>query len=299
MRMRSPPANNGAATPVRRLNYRPEIELPVQFAQATSSVPDQAQVPDSILRRLGADDPQRAGDLGTEFLERALVARRDQPELLDSHILLSLVLLRRAAAEPRLRQSLENGTENQNYATILGNLALAESLGSKQQIGSDSAARSAILASTALGGSSTAYELAAHYALAEGDALAAVGLFSRAYGTVQGTGSRVDSIRRALDRGYQLALAKTSLSKIEIAQFDPSQLPNADASQWRRLATRWPINFEFKGRGSRSTHFLLTVARVTIQPRRSMRGLRAFRRGQSRWWCPSPPAARATWSRAS
>jgi urea transport system substrate-binding protein len=247
-------SSSAAGTPTPQIQPPPTPAAPAGEQRPPPSGSDATQkasiesIERTVVDQLGTGSLEDASRLGASFLTHALAASRNGSDLAASHVRLALRLLRDAARRPEVSRALLAGTRNRDYAALAGNLALAEDLGTDYRLGSKQGARQAILAADALGGSSSGYELAARYALAESDPASAAGLYARSFAMLGSDSPRERAIRSDLTQGFRNAIASTGLpANSEIAQFDPSRLPRQPDSLWHALASRQPGNFEFQG----------------------------------------------------
>jgi branched-chain amino acid transport system substrate-binding protein len=126
---------------------------------------------------------------------------------------------------------------------------LAEELGVKYRIGNRADAKDMILASGVLGGSYTAYELAANYAIEDTNYLSGATLLARAYAAVPEKISRDQAVKSGIDRSFRVVAAQAGLaSGTAIAEFRrPSRSLFPSNSEWTELALDLPIAFNFRG----------------------------------------------------
>jgi hypothetical protein len=220
-------------------------------SQGKRSESSQSQKAQALVDQLGVDNPDFAAKVGATFLEKALTASKNDQDAAASLVRLALASLRRGAASPSIRRALQNNMEHREYAALLGNLALAEDIGIKYGLGTKDAATKAIFAANALGGSPTAYELAANYALAT-EPVSAAALYARAFSQLSPSDP---GEREHINADFHVALssARVLASVPDISDFDPSKLKasptsNADAhGYWYEMVTDQPHVFEFNG----------------------------------------------------
>jgi S1-C subfamily serine protease len=185
---------------------------------------------ESIMDQLGADSPDAAAKLGLRFLENALSAPPTQYQLTQSRLILSIALFRRALGSPVIQRAREEGTKDRDFAAVFANLAVAEDLGISYNVGTRTAAEAAIRAADRLGGSPTAYQLAAHYARQEGDPIAAAGLYAQAFAMLE-PDRKHERYRDEVSKDFSAAIAEAGFApNIEISEFDIASLPNRGAS---------------------------------------------------------------------
>jgi tetratricopeptide (TPR) repeat protein len=151
-----------------------------------------------ILNELRENFPLKlAKDMGMYFLREAMTAREERPELARIHAKFAEALLVGAANRQNVLNAVVNGVRRREYAALMANIALTEDI-----LGDQLRAREAIFCADALGGSAIAYQLAAKYALVQGDVLAATGLYARAYSILAGDGARSQALRNELNREF-------------------------------------------------------------------------------------------------
>ena len=236
------------------------------FAESRNQMParnNPALDPNRIIEGLSEGDPNKAGDLGAANLDRALRLQHRSPDLSSAHTRLALGFLRKAANHEKIKQNLHKKTRNRDYAAMVGNLALAEDLGFKLHVGgSRNEAIKAIAASSALGGSSPALQLAATYALEANDTASAAALFAQSWRLAQGTGALDEAVRRNLETSFAQAIGQPSITTATISQFDDLQLQRRPINSiWRALAARRPVN-DFLG----DSPFNVVAPEVIHQP---------------------------------
>jgi hypothetical protein len=145
-------------------------------------------------------------------------------------------------------------------------------LGIGYGLGNKDAAKEAILAADALGGSPTAYQLAGRYAFEEADATSAAGLYARAFAMLSPSNPREQSIRKELAKDFNVAVTQMIRGGVaantDIASFDIVKLPTKGSSSWYPLAVAANLhNFGVSGDGTHQLATLPSAAAIVGLPR--------------------------------
>ena len=235
-----PPQNGGSNAP-------PSVGRSGQSSLLRDPEPPGMHASD-VVELTQSDSPREIAAAGAMFLDKALKAAITRSPLEESLVEIALGLLRRAASGDELRDAMAKRHKDPELAALAGNVALAEELGVKHRFGSRAAARKSILVSSALGGSFSAYELAANYAIGENDYLSSATLFARAYAAVRGTTSRERAVKSGLDRAFRAVAAQAGFSSsTAITDFRPPKSLFRNQTTWTDLASDLPIAFQFRG----------------------------------------------------
>lgn len=174
--------------------------------------------------------PDAAKDAGMLFLDEAL-AKKAGTGLATTQARLALTLLQRAANKPEIQQAIGDAARNRDYAALMANIALAQ-----DALGEQEAARGSILLADKLGGSPAAYNLAAHYAAAERDNVAAAGLYARSYAMLSKEGPD-RHLRAAVAADFDVVAADIpEMRGKTIRQFNNRAFAGRYSGRWYALA---------------------------------------------------------------
>jgi sporulation protein YlmC with PRC-barrel domain len=198
-----------------------------------------AQLPDAEVgsEPFTPNDPREQGRLGTLLLERALANLNTRDRIATRQIKLAKGYLDRATEDPAVQVSLAARVRSREHAALFANLALAEDLGATRGIGTRSAAERAIRASDALGGSPTAYQLAAAYAAEDGQPEVAAGILARAVAMLSDEKPGDQPLRASLKKDFaSISAGRTALADTRIETYRVSpELVQANG-RWTAMA---------------------------------------------------------------
>jgi tetratricopeptide (TPR) repeat protein len=176
-----------------------------------------------LLGKLNERQPDEwTRSMGMFFLQASVRERERRPELSAVHARFAKEFLQQIVRREGILSALVSGVQRREHAALMGNLALAQEL-----MGERTLSRETILVADALGGSVTAYQLAAKYALDEGDVIAATALHARAYKMLSADDAQTQALRDAIGEQFARLLA-----------LDPGHtLPSSPATYSIPLAT--------------------------------------------------------------
>jgi alcohol dehydrogenase (cytochrome c) len=214
---------------------KPRLDLPpIPTVPGSSSSPF-SNLPE-VIKQLNMKSPDTSRAMGALLLDSARSAN-DGPEAASNYVRLALAFLRGAADALVVRDAIATGSSNRDYAALMANVAVAEDMGAQYGFGSKEAAEKAIYAAVMLGGSPTAYRLAARYAAGEASHDAALGLYARAAAMLSQQDPRERELRTEIIAEFDDVLAQRSAPhSVQIDRFDFTQLAGNSADRWARLA---------------------------------------------------------------
>jgi phosphate transport system substrate-binding protein len=215
------------------MNAPNSLATPIVKVENAATAPKKPELSSSTepLRTFDNVPPDKAKDAGMLFLGEALATKR-ATKLTNVQARLALTLLQRAADKPEIRRAIESPARNRDYAALMANIALAQDL-----LGDKEAARKSILLADKLGGSPAAYGLAAQYAAAENDPVAAAGLYARSYAMLSNEDPD-GHLRASVVSDYDgLTATEPSIRGTTIEKFNIRTVAGRDSGRWYALAT--------------------------------------------------------------
>ena len=241
----------------------PNQTVPHRRSSLFSNLPE-------MVAQLNMTSPSTSREMGALLLDSARSASSDEPETASKYVRLALAFLRGAANSRVVRDAIAAGSSNQDYASLMANVAVAEDIGAQYGFGSKDAAEKAIYAAVVLGGAPTAYRLAARYAAAEASHDAALGLYARAAAMLSNQDPRERELRAEIVAEFDQVVAQTSVvHSVQIESFDFTQLAGKRHDRWTLLAANprdWieaRLAEEQRGRAlPRGTYALVTDLRL-------------------------------------